>query len=411
MKRGLILLTGLFLLSSSAWSAGTLKVTMPNGGNKWKTSKSYPIRWNKGSAGKYVRIRLLKSGRHYRWITKKTSNDGRYVWKIPTSVVASNNYKIRIQPYGKSGYDNSDRSFSIAKGALIVLGNNNAELTGKPIGKNTDKNLWKKVPVMLDGKRAATAYIGRSSADSQTIYWSILVTNSVLRKSRYCLLSLDNIAFYDSSGKLLVVDSVSYLNGSVGRWGSSSMYTDTCLASGESGIFAGIEIEDSLYDDVAKVVVGQVDGYSNMKSAPLRVIPLSYQTSGSYKEPFVKIKNLRATKTKVGSVKAYLLNKNGKPIYWDIGYVSKDLSKKQTYDFAMGFYYDGSASSVRVFLDLEPTSSSSSLRTNRSCTGPKEKKLKCLKDASDDRNAQMEKRLTQQRGTFKKVNLNWILGQ
>ncbi len=405
MKRGLILLASLFLLSSSAWSAGTLKVTTPNGGQKWTTGKSYAVKWSKGSAGKYVRIRLLKSGKHYRWITKKTPNDGRYVWKIPTSVVASSNYKIRIQPYGKSGYDNSDRSFSIAKGSSIALGNNNAELTGKPIGKNTDKSLWKKVPVMLDGKRAATAYIGRSSADSQTIYWSIQ-TNNALRKSRYCLLSLDNIAFYDTSGKLLVVDIVSYLNGSVGRWGS--VYTDTCLASGESGIFAGIEFEDSLYDDVAKVVVGQVDGYSDMQSAPLRVIPQSYQTSGSYKEPFVKIKNLRATKTKVGYFMAYLLNKNGKPIFWDIGYVSKDLSKRQTYDFSTGFYYDGSVSSLRVFLDLEPTSSSSSLRTNRSCTGPKEKKLKCLKDASDDRNAQMEKRLIQQRGAFEKVNLNWM---
>jgi hypothetical protein len=380
-------------------------VTSPNGGQKWTTGKSYAVKWSKGSAGKYVRIRLLKSGKHYRWITKKTPNDGRYVWKIPTSVVASSNYKIRIQPYGKSGYDNSDRSFSIAKGSSIALGNNNAELTGKPIGKNTDKSLWKKVPVMLDGKRAATAYIGRSSADSQTIYWSIQ-TNNALRKSRYCLLSLDNIAFYDTSGKLLVVDIVSYLNGSVGRWGS--VYTDTCLASGESGIFAGIEFEDSLYDDVAKVVVGQVDGYSDMQSAPLRVIPQSYQTSGSYKEPFVKIKNLRATKTKVGYFMAYLLNKNGKPIFWDIGYVSKDLSKRQTYDFSTGFYYDGSVSSLRVFLDLEPTSSSSSLRTNRSCTGPKEKKLKCLKDASDDRNAQMEKRLIQQRGAFEKVNLNWM---
>jgi len=114
MNRILILLAGLFFLSASAWSAGTLKVTTPNGGEKWTTGKSYAIKWNKGSAGKYVRIRLLKSGRHYRWITKKTANDGRYGWKIPAKAVASLNYKIRIQPHGKSGYDTSDRSFSIS---------------------------------------------------------------------------------------------------------------------------------------------------------------------------------------------------------------------------------------------------------------------------------------------------------
>jgi hypothetical protein len=408
MKRSLILLTGLFLLSSSTLSAGTLKVTTPNGGQKWTAGKSYALKWSKGNAGKYIRIRLLKSGRHYRWITKKTPNDGRYVWKIPTSVVASSNYKIRIQPYSKSGYDNSDRSFSISRSKILVLGNNNAELSGKSIGKGTDKRLWKTVPVMLDGKRAATAYIGRYRADSQTIYWSIPVAVGVLKKQRYCLLSLDNIAFYNSAGALLAVDSVSYLDGSVGRWGSSSIYTDTCLGSKESGNFSGIEIEDSIYDDVSKIVVGQVDGYSGMKSVPVRVIPQSYQTYGSYREAFVKIKNLKTTKTKVGSVSTYLLNKNGKPIFWNLGYVSKTLSKSQTYSFTTGFYYRGSATSVRVFLDLESASSTSSLRSTRTCTGPREKKLKCIKDASDDRSAQVEKRLIQQRVGIEKVDLNWM---
>ena len=410
MNRVLILLASALLLSSSAWSAGILKVTSPNGGQKWTTGKSYAVKWNKGSAGKDVRIRLLKSGKHYRWITKKTPNDGRYVWKIPANVVASSNYKIRIQPYGKSGYDNSDRSFSISRSKRIILGNNNAELSGKSIGKGIDKRLWKTVPVMLDGKRAATAYIGRTRADSQTIYWSIPVTVGVLKKPRYCLLSLDNIAFYDSAGGLLAVDSVSYLDGSVGRWGSSSIYTDTCLDSNESGIFSGIEIEDSIYDDVSKIVVGQVDGYSSMKAAPVRVVPLSYQTYGSYKEAFVKIKNLRKTKTKVGSVSAYLLNKNGKPIFWDLGYVSKTLSKSQTYSFATGFYYRGSATSARVFLDLESTSSNSSVRSTRTCTGSREKRLKCSKDASDDRNAQIKQRLMRQKSGLPKTNLNWLLG-
>jgi len=405
MKRGLILLTGLFLLSSLAWSAGALKVTTPNVGQKWTTGKSYAIKWNKGSAGRYIRIRLLKSGKHYRWITKKTPNDGRYVWKIPTSVVVSSNYKIRIQPHGKSGYDNSDRSFSIVKGSSIALGNNNAELTGKTIGKNDDSALWKSVPVIFDGKRVTTAYIGRSSTRSQAIYWSIQ-SNKALRQSFYCYLSLDNIAFYNASGKVLAVDYTSYLNGTVALWGS--IYTDTCLTSGENGIFSGIEIKDSLYDDLAKIVVGKVDGYTKIKAVPLRVIPQSYQTFGSSKEPFVKIKNLRTAKTKVGSFSAYLLNKNGKPIYWDHGYVSKDLRKGQIYNFSTGFYYDGVASGLRIFLDLEPTSSSSFFRRERSCTGPKETKLKCLKDASDDRNAQMEKRLIQQRGGIEKADVYWM---
>ena len=96
MKCGLILLTGLFLLSSSAWSAGTLKVTTPNGGQKWTTGKSYAVKWSKGSAGATVKIQLLKSGKHYKWVSKKTKNDGKHTWKIPSTVATSSAYKIKM---------------------------------------------------------------------------------------------------------------------------------------------------------------------------------------------------------------------------------------------------------------------------------------------------------------------------
>ena len=77
MKRSLILLASLFLLSSSAWSAGTLKVTTPNGGQKWTAGKSYAVKWSKGNAGATVKIQLLKSNKHYKWVSKKTKNDGK----------------------------------------------------------------------------------------------------------------------------------------------------------------------------------------------------------------------------------------------------------------------------------------------------------------------------------------------
>ena len=60
MKRILILLASLFLVSSSAWSAGTLKVTTPNGGI--------------GSAGKYAAggYKICKTGsKKLKWSSKK----------------------------------------------------------------------------------------------------------------------------------------------------------------------------------------------------------------------------------------------------------------------------------------------------------------------------------------------------
>ncbi len=68
LSQTLILLAGLSLVPSPAWSAGTLKVTTPNGGQKWTTGKSYAVKWSKGNAGAKVKIQLLKSGKHYKGV-------------------------------------------------------------------------------------------------------------------------------------------------------------------------------------------------------------------------------------------------------------------------------------------------------------------------------------------------------
>ena len=78
--------TLLGFIANPVWSAGTLKVTTPNGGQKWKTGKKYAIKWVKGNAGGTVKIQLLKSGKHYKWVSKKTKNDGKHPWKVPASV-------------------------------------------------------------------------------------------------------------------------------------------------------------------------------------------------------------------------------------------------------------------------------------------------------------------------------------
>ena len=135
MKRSLILLTALFFLSSSAWSAGTLEVTAPKGGQKWTTGKSYQIKWNKGDAGATVKIQLLKSGKHYKWVSKKTKNDGNHLWKIPTTVkAASAGYSIKISSKTKKSInDTSNKTFTITGG---VPPPSTFELTSSAFGNN-----------------------------------------------------------------------------------------------------------------------------------------------------------------------------------------------------------------------------------------------------------------------------------
>ena len=128
----LVLALALLLLCvpiPTTWAAGGLSVTKPNGGQKWTIGKKYAIKWRKGTAGTSVRISLTKSGRHYKWISKKTRNDGRYTWKIPTSVAAGSAYKVKIKSVKKKRVlDSSNRYFTIKKkktgGGKVTAGGN-----------------------------------------------------------------------------------------------------------------------------------------------------------------------------------------------------------------------------------------------------------------------------------------------
>jgi hypothetical protein len=107
--------------SSSVQTAGGLTISYPNGGEKWEAGKSGLIKWSKGRAGATVKIQLLKGGKHFRWVTKKTKNDGSHVWSIPSSVPAGSSYRIKIVSLGnKKVFDKSDKPLTIraAKNAL-----------------------------------------------------------------------------------------------------------------------------------------------------------------------------------------------------------------------------------------------------------------------------------------------------
>jgi hypothetical protein len=102
--------------SSGVTDTGTLKIISPNGGQKLQIGKKYTIKWSKGNAGSYVKIELLKSGKGYKAIHKKTKNDGRHRWKIPASVAVGSQYKIKITSISKKNIsDTSDTNFTISK--------------------------------------------------------------------------------------------------------------------------------------------------------------------------------------------------------------------------------------------------------------------------------------------------------
>ena len=76
--------------------SAAMTAIQPNGGESWKLGKKHLIKWDKASAGNYVKIQLLKSGKPYRTIKAKAKNDGKYRWKIPSSVKSGSEYQIKI---------------------------------------------------------------------------------------------------------------------------------------------------------------------------------------------------------------------------------------------------------------------------------------------------------------------------
>jgi hypothetical protein len=110
------LTVSLGLIISPAWSAETLTLITPNGGQKWRSGDAYTIKWDTANLGGSVKIQLLKAGKPYKTIRAKTRNDGKYRWKVPSSVKSGNKYQIKIVlTKNKTISDSSDKNVAITK--------------------------------------------------------------------------------------------------------------------------------------------------------------------------------------------------------------------------------------------------------------------------------------------------------
>ena len=278
----------------------------------------------------------------------------------------------------------SDSCTSSSSSSVSSITNNGSVLTGNNIGScgTSNSQLSKSVTFTLQTSHSdislGTPYVGRSSSTSETIYWSIPVNNTSSINS-HCFIKLNTISFYDSSNTLLTVDSLSYLDGGSIKKLSSSGYTDTCLSPNGNGYVSGIEIISNIYTNVSKIVVGNITTTSGLSDSDLSVIPQSYQTSGTYNDPLIKVTNQTNIKTKLKFNIIYFLDSNNNPIMWNY-FSDVDIESNSSLDLNSSMIYTGSVSKIHVFLGLEVYSSSRTINRNESCTGTRDEKLSCYKD-------------------------------
>ena len=106
-----------------------IKVTSPNGGEKWIRGTTQTIKWNStGSPGAYVKIELLKPGKTNQLIVSATLNDGSHPWMIPATQMPGTDYKVKITSTANAAYnDTSDNSFTILNPSFTVIFPNGGE--------------------------------------------------------------------------------------------------------------------------------------------------------------------------------------------------------------------------------------------------------------------------------------------
>jgi hypothetical protein len=241
------------------------------------------------------------------------------------------------------------------------LGNNSALLRGAAIGKGTVAvgDLRKQIAVTVLGQNdsltVGTAFANRSTTTSNTAYVILPVTNT--GSQTLCFVELEEITYRDAGGAALTVPSLTFVRGSV-RKVSANIFTDTCLAPGETGMVA--DIEANLYSAVAKMEFTFKSGSSVISVPAARVIPQSYiqPTTTSLA---VTVANLGSAPALVGAQFRFhhwfLFDDAMQPLLWGITDTTAPsiISASGMATISDNVFYDGSGSRLLVFVDFEDT--------------------------------------------------------
>jgi len=104
-----------------------LRLSEPNGGEKWKVGSTQTITWTSaGSVSKVMLEYTINSGASWTSITNSTSNDSSYSWKVPSEVSSDCLIRISDAADGKP-FDESDVAFEIFAASSVAARSDNNE--------------------------------------------------------------------------------------------------------------------------------------------------------------------------------------------------------------------------------------------------------------------------------------------
>jgi len=196
----------------------SITVTYPNGGENWQRGTARNITWDSvGGVGSNVRIELYKGGLLNLKIVNSTSNDGSYVWSIPSDQTIGSDYMIKvISTTNSSYYDYSDNNFSIAEKPRITVTSPNGgeswqqgtlrEITWDSVG-----SVGSYVRIELYRGAVLNLKITGSTADDGSCDWTIPLDQTIGSDYMIKITSTSDPAFFDESDDYFSIDEVSQI--------------------------------------------------------------------------------------------------------------------------------------------------------------------------------------------------------
>ena len=211
-----------------------ITVSSPNGGETWEMGTSHNITWTDNISSN-VKIELFKSGSYYKTITSSTSSDGSYSWSIPTNLVESSNYKVKIASTTNSSLnDYSNSYFTIENQTpadyITVTSPNGGETWKMGTSHNItwDDNISSNVKIELYKSGSYYITISSSTSSDGSYIWSIPTNLTESSSYKVKITSATNNSVNDySNGNFTIEDElalpdliVESVNVDIDFWGS-----------------------------------------------------------------------------------------------------------------------------------------------------------------------------------------------
>ena len=184
-----------------------IRVTSPNGGEKWTRGTTRIIKWTSTENPKsYVKIELIKPGMPNKLIVSSTLNDGSHTWVIPATQAPGTNYKVKITSTTNAAYNYiSDNYFTIPIPSFTVVSPNGGEKwtrgTTRIIKWTSTENPKSYVKIELIKPGVPNKLIVSSTLNDGSHTWLVPATQTSGTNYKVKITSTTNAAYNDTSNK------------------------------------------------------------------------------------------------------------------------------------------------------------------------------------------------------------------